>query len=354
LEPLTHFLTGAVLSRTGFNRKTALATLTMTVGAEAADIDLLANIRGPIYGFAHHRGITHAFAGVPLVALGVVAGVWIWHRFRQRFWPAKLKPGYPSVPRWGLLYLLAILAGLSHILLDFTNNYGVRPFEPFSYKWYAWDIVFIIEPLLYVALVGGLLLPAILRLVSEEVGARQKGPPGRTAAVLALVGMVAVWGVRDYEHRRAVTALQSRVYDGAEPRRAGAFPYPLNPFHWYGVVETQDRFVRVLVNSLSGEVDPEERAEVRYKMEETPVTLAAKESYLGRVYLDWARFPVLEVENREPPQPGYVVRFHDLRFMYPGSGRRVLSAGVVLDPQLRVMEYLWGAPGGREVEVAPR
>ena len=37
-------------------------------------------------------------------------------------------------PRWGLLFLYACLAGLSHILLDFTNNYGVRPFWPFSEK----------------------------------------------------------------------------------------------------------------------------------------------------------------------------------------------------------------------------
>jgi len=325
----------------------------MTVGAEAADIDLVANLRGPLYGFAHHRGITHTFVGVPVVALAVVAGVWVWHRFRQRFWPPKYKPGYPTTPRWGLLYCCAVLAGLSHILLDFTNSYGVRPFEPFSYRWYAWDIVFIIEPLLYVVLLAGLALPVIFRLVSEEVGARQKGPPGRVAAALALAGTVAVWGVRDYEHRRAVAALESRVYEGAEPKQAGAFPYPLNPFRWYAVVETQDRFERMLVNSLTAEVDPDERAEARYKTEASPVTLAARQSYLGRIYLDWARFPVLEVEKREPPQPGYVVRFHDLRFMYPGSARRVLSAGVVLDPEFRVMEYLWPGLGGKELEVAP-
>ncbi|HXZ80609.1 MAG TPA: metal-dependent hydrolase [Terriglobales bacterium] len=354
MEPLTHFLTGAVLSRAGFNRKTALATFTMTIGAEAADIDLVVNLRGPIYGFAHHRGITHSFVGVPLVALGVVAGTWVWHRFRRRFWPPKVRPGYPTTPRWGLLYLLAVLAGLSHILLDFTNSYGVRPFEPFSYRWYAWDIVFIIEPLLYVVLLGGLVVPAILRLVSEEVGARPKGPPGRVAAVLALFGMLLVWGVRDYQHRRAVTALQSGVYDGAEAKRVGAFPYPLNPFQWYAVVETENRFDRMLVNSLSGQVDPEERAQVRYKLEETPVTLAAKQSYLGRVYLDWSRFPVEEVQKREPPQPGYIVRFQDLRFRYPNSSRGVLSAGVVLDPELSVTEYLWPAFGGKEVAVAPR
>ena len=31
MEPITHFLTGAVLGRAGFNRKTALATATMTL-----------------------------------------------------------------------------------------------------------------------------------------------------------------------------------------------------------------------------------------------------------------------------------------------------------------------------------
>ena len=40
MEPVTHFLTGATLARAGFNRKTALATVTMTLAAEAADIDI--------------------------------------------------------------------------------------------------------------------------------------------------------------------------------------------------------------------------------------------------------------------------------------------------------------------------
>ena len=40
LEPITHFLTGAVLARAGFNRKTALATATMTLAAEAPDLDV--------------------------------------------------------------------------------------------------------------------------------------------------------------------------------------------------------------------------------------------------------------------------------------------------------------------------
>jgi inner membrane protein len=34
MEPVNHFLTGAVLARTGFNRRTAYATLAMTFAVE--------------------------------------------------------------------------------------------------------------------------------------------------------------------------------------------------------------------------------------------------------------------------------------------------------------------------------
>ena len=85
-------------------------------------------------------------------------------------------------PRWGVLLGLAYLAGLSHILLDFTNNYGIRPFWPFSERWYSWDIVFIVEPVILVLLVGALLLPSLASLISEEIGARSSGPKGKLAA----------------------------------------------------------------------------------------------------------------------------------------------------------------------------
>jgi inner membrane protein len=132
LEPITHFLTGACLGRSGLNRKTALATLTLTLAAEAPDLDILGRLRGPAFGFAHHRGFTHSFLGTPLTAALVLAFVYLIWRLRGR------KTNDPNLPpRWGLLFLYACVGGLSHILLDFTNNYGVRPFWPFSEKWYS-------------------------------------------------------------------------------------------------------------------------------------------------------------------------------------------------------------------------
>lgn len=328
------------MSRAGFNRTTALATVTMTLAAEAADIDILGYAHGRVFGFAHHRGITHAFVGVPFVAAFTLLLIYLIYRVRIRFGAFKPKAGYPQQPRWGVLYGLALIACLSHILLDFSNNYGVRPFEPFSYKWYAWDTVFIFEPLLYVALIGGLALPTLFSLVQEEIGARRRGPKGRAGAIIALIGVVAVWTVRDYQHRKAVSMLEASVYHGEDPVRVAAMPYPLNPFRWYGIVETDDFFERFELNSANGDVDPTGRAQTRFKPEETDATRAAKGSYLGRIYLDWARFPLTEVERLN--SGGYVVRFQDLRFSYPDTSRRPLRATVELNSALGIEGEWWG------------
>ncbi len=341
MEPLTHFLTGACMSRAGLNRKTALATATMVLAAEAPDADMLGYFKNPVFGFAHHRGFTHSFLGGVIVAAVVVGVMYVVWRLRGR---RTKDPGLP--PRWGLLFLFAYLAVLGHILLDFTNNYGVRPFWPFSEKWYSWDIVFIIEPVMLVLLIAGLVLPVLFSLINEEVGARRKGPGGRVAATLALIGVLALWGLRDYEHRRAVSALQARLYENVDPIRVSAYPYWINPFQWSGVVETQNFFASMQVDSSIPDVDPQGDMQIRYKPKETAVTLAAKQSYLGRVFLDWAKYPITETEQLDSPPGGYVVRFQDLRYAYPGrNGRIPLSCSVELDGRLDVIGESFGPPG---------
>lgn len=335
MEPITHFLTGACIGRAGLNRKTALATATITLAAEAPDLDVFGDIKGPVFGFAHHRGFTHSFLGLFIVSAVVVGFMYLIWRLRGR----KLKnPDLP--PRWGLLFGFAYLAGLSHLLLDYTNNYGIRPFWPFSEKWYSWDIVFIVEPVMWILLIAGLVLPSLFSLINEEIGVRHKGPKGRLAATLALVGVVALWGVRDYEHRRATNALESRLYEDADPILASANPYWWNPFRWSGVVETQNFFAVMPVDSFAPNVDPQDQMQIYYKPEETAVTLAAKKSYLGRVYLSWAKYPITETEKLPG---GYLVRFKDLRYAYPERlGAGTLSCSVQLDRNLNVVAEHFG------------
>ena len=179
MEPVTHFLTGACLGSTGFNRRTAYATLAITLAAEAPDIDVLWSFRGPVAVLQHHRGFTHTLLGAPLVALVVTAIVWLWHRSRKQ------QPTIP--PRWTVLWLLSLLAALSHIFLDWTNNYGIRPFFPFNPRWYSGSFVFIVEPVLFLILLIALIAPSLFGLINSEVGARKPAFRGRGWAIFALI-----------------------------------------------------------------------------------------------------------------------------------------------------------------------
>jgi inner membrane protein len=337
-------LTGACLGRAGLNRKTALATLTLVLATEAPDIDSITYFGGPVTGLQHHRGITHSFLGAPFVAALVVAliyGIWRWREARRKNLP-NAPPRLP--PNWKLLYAYALLGTMVHLFQDFTNNYGLRPFTPFNPKWYSWDIVFIIDPIMLLALILALVLPGLMALVSDEIGLRKPQFRGRGAAICALLCLAAVIFVRDFEHRRAVNALNSRTYRNEEPLRASAFPELLNPFAWNGVVETKSFFHMFPVDSSSGEIDPLNQGVVRFKPEETPVTLAAKKSRLGRVYLSWAAYPLVSVEELEGGR--HQVQFEDLRFETAEGvaqhRRPALTGTVILDPRLRVEEMFTG------------
>jgi hypothetical protein len=102
------------------------------------------------------------------------------------------------------------------------------------------------------------------------------------------------------------------------------------------------------VDSLTPEID-DGKLRIRFKPEETAVTLAAKKSYLGRVYLDWAQYPITETDPLES-KSGYVVRFRDLRYEYPEREGGSLSARVRLDQNLNVtgeafgFRSRWGQP----------
>lgn len=316
-----------MLARAGFNRKTALATATMTLAAEAPDLDVFWGFKGPVYSFAHHRGFTHSFLGLILVSAVVVGFIYLVWLLRRR------RTNIPNLPpRWGLLLLFAYIAGLSHILLDYTNNYGVRPFWPFWERWYSWDIIFIVEPALYVILVAGLVLPTIF-------SQRHPVPRGRGFAVIALLCVAGLYAARDHEHRKAVHSLQQQRFNSEAPVRVSAYPYYWHLFRWYAVAETEDFFASADIDSRTGELN---RGELEFvsKPPQTAVTRAAKKCYLGRIYLDWAQYPLV---TQTSSGAGWVVYFRDLRYDYPPlRGGSTLSATVELDNQLQVVGEKFG------------
>jgi len=332
MEPVTHFLTGACLARTGLNRRSAYATLTMVLAAEAPDLDTLWSIRGPIANFTHHRGYTHTVLGLPVDAAVVLGAVWLWHRWRTRHHrdPNLAPPGTPEerherkrhiLPiRWGELYLFALLALMSHLLLDWTNNYGLRPFFPFNPRWYAGSFVFIVEPVMLALLILGLVAPPLFGLIGSEIGARREPFRGRGWASFALAGVVLLWCLRGYERLHAEDLARRADFGSADIQRSTVSPYPINPFRWHGVVETLNFYQLSTVDSLSGQVATNEQNDLIYKPAETRATLAAKKSPLGRAYLDWSPFPLVTENSLSTPEGFTVVTFRDLRFLYDTLG----------------------------------
>jgi inner membrane protein len=341
MEPVTHFLTGACIGRAGFNRKTAYATMAAVLAAEAADLDVLWGIAGPVEELKHHRGITHTFVGAPVVAAVVVGAVWLLHRWRKarrrdaqggnRGDGASRKGTALPDFRWGWLYGTALVTALSHILLDWTNNYGVRPFFPFDPRWYAGSFVFIAEPVFWALLLLALVMPWLLGLADREIGVRQKPFRGQGWAIFALAGMALVGLWRWVEHAQGVALVRSTPVASEPVERVALEPYPVNPFRWHAILETKDFYQTAEVNTWAGTVESEPETDVMYKPAATPAVEAAKQTFLGRVYLDWGTWAVVRDVGQEPA-PGMdppklppsrtwtTVEFTDLRFDYQFLG----------------------------------
>ncbi len=354
MEPVTHFLTGACLGRAGFNRKTAYATLAATLAAEAADMDIFWGIGGPVDELKHHRGITHTFWAVPVIAGVVVGIVWLFDRWREtRRKKTGLAPsvselqqgdktGAPQPIHWGWLYLTAFVAALSHLLLDWTNDYGVRPFFPFNPHWYAGSFVFIAEPVVWALLFLAFFMPWVLGLADREIGARKQQFRGRGWAIFALSGMLVLGCWRWAEHAQALAMLNGSPVSSEPALRIAAEPSPVNPFRWHAIVETSDFYQTAEIDTHTGAIESDPHNDLLYKPTDTAAVEAAKQTELGRVYLDWGTWavvrdlgpvpaPGMTPPNLPPTRTWTTVEFTDLRFDYSflaahgASGRPPLS-----------------------------
>jgi inner membrane protein len=263
---------------------------------------------------------------------------------------------------WGWLYATALIAALSHLLLDWTNNYGLRPFFPFNPRWYAGSFMFIAEPVLWLLFLLALVMPWLFGLADREMGARRKEFRGRGWAIFALVGMVLLWGWRWSEHGRAQSLAEKTEIAMAPVTRMAIEPYPINPFRWHAILETAEFYQTAEINSRTGEIDSDSKLDVLFKPPMTPATEAAKQTLLGQVYLDWGMWAVvrdvgqvqvagMDAPKLPPNETWTTVEFSDLRFDYSylgmgrATGRSPLSGWVYI---VNGRDEAGEAMGGRE------
>ncbi len=316
MDNLTHTLVGLMLSRAGLNRLHLRASAILMLAANIPDIDAVSLVGGAGNYFHYHRGITHAIVFAPVMALLPVLVVRI--AFRKPI-------------AWLSGYLLALLGVSSHLLLDFTNIYGIRLYLPFSSAWPRLDITSVVDPWIWAVLLLALTGPWISRLVSSEIGG--KSATGRGGAIFALLFLLLYDSGRWVLHQRAVSVQQGRMYNGETPRRVAALPSVANPMQWDGIVETDGAFYLQSVN-LAGDFDPAS-GRVFYKMEDTAAAQAARATVAFQDLITFAPFLFWQVTPSPDVENAVQVQAADLRFGSPPNPRFVATAIVQGNQVLR-------------------
>lgn len=303
MDPLTHTLTGLFLSRAGLKRWTPHAAPILMLAANAPDIDIVTARGGWLDYLQYHRHVTHSLAAMPVMAILpvlLIGGV-----FRKRV-------------QWGGAFAAALIAVASHLLLDYTNVYGIRLFLPFSSQWERLDVTGVVDPWIWAVLLLGLAAPWLARLVGSEISSGTLRPThyGRGWAILALCFLLLYDGGRGVLHARAVALLESRLYEGEAPLRVLAVP-GANPLAWRGVAETRE-FYEVVDVDLGSPLNLA-RGEVLSKPAPGPELAAARQTITFQKFLTFVQFPVWRITPDAQGTNGKRVELVDIRFGTPSQ-----------------------------------
>ena len=85
MDPITHLLTGSLLSRSGFGKRYGgVATFALIIGAIFPDIDIfLLFFVDRWTAYKHHRALTHSFLGILLFSLILALLIYLLSDFKK-------------------------------------------------------------------------------------------------------------------------------------------------------------------------------------------------------------------------------------------------------------------------------
>jgi membrane-bound metal-dependent hydrolase YbcI (DUF457 family) len=323
MDVATHALASLTLVRAILPRAPCISWAVAILAGTVADLDFISAYFGPSAYFAWHRSYLHSI----FVSLLIAAAISLLYR--------ALAPK-PMQQRFTFLsaFLTAVLAQGLHLAMDACQWQGIELFWPFSARRIAADWLVNVDPWIIAVLVAALALPELLHLVSAEIGARDKKPRGRTAAILGFAIVLLYIGVRATLHSNVIATLEARTYGGESPRRSGAFPETTSPFVWHCLVDTESAVHQITVNVGPGPSFDPERSVNQFKPESTPMLEAARNTAMAKQFLSVARFPKATVQHTAK---GYEVQFRDLQNLGAGETQREIVATVDLDLSNKVV-----------------
>lgn len=298
----THTLVGLAIARTGAGRWVRYGTATAVIAANLPDIDILTSFWGTAAYLDHHRGITQSIAGIPFFALLLACAMYF---FSGNF---------------GKTYAIALIAMATHPALDFLNSYGLRPFLPWSGKWYYGDLLFIIDPYIDVALLVGILLG-------------WKWPEWKRAGAFISLGLATIYiGVKVQLHSMAKFEASQflRLTTRNEDVTKWSVVPNIDPRRWNALVNSTTRVYTFAVDTPDRRIDIA-TVDLPHPPSSEMIVRASK-TRSAAALLRFARFPVTRVERLSN---GYRISFLDFAFV---RGGRALAAVVTLNESLQVLD----------------
>ena len=307
MDNICHTLTGAALGEAGLKRTTRYGNATLMIASNIPDVDVLVFLTDTS-GFAFRRGWSHGIAAhvaFPVLLAGIV---WALDRMLRRDRNGGVRAHF------GWLVLLSYVGILSHVFLDYLNNYGIRLLVPFDWQWFYGDAVFIVDLFLWTGLGVGIWLT------------RREGRPVFARGSLVFAGCYIAIMLGSTWVARGIVADIWRGTRGVEPVRLMVGPVPLNPFTRVAIIDAGDHYevgtFRWWPTSVTFEPGSVPKNDTRPE-----VALAREQSRPVRDFLVWSRFPAFTVT---PTPEGSEVTVFDLRFMSRAvSGARFQASTVV-------------------------
>ena len=343
MENIAHTLVGYSLSKAGLQKVTPYATAALMIGANLPDVEVAGSLFGANY-LDSHRGVSHSAAGILLLSFGLAGAFWIVSRIRRTGARERLK----LFPLW----YVSFLGLLSHPLLDFLNDYGLRPWLPFSSRRYYGDLLSIVDPWLWLifgaaaflmtasrrgrirwAVLGSILTLLVAVLVPPAQGLlwilsvpaalwigrflRSRGFNPASAAWLAFfVYIGGLAGARGIVVNAARASGPALVAD--QIREIDVLPgRPASIGHWFAVMEAADKYYVADVYLQNWSSRPpqfvafDKNLENRYYRESLAQEGMAAMSR-------FARFPFVRIE--EGPAGSHTVLLGDLRYIRNRTG----------------------------------
>jgi inner membrane protein len=359
VENVAHSLVGLLGAKAGLDRLSPGATSACVIAANLPDADIIAGLGGKWFLLQHHRGITHSILGVLVLPILLTSLYSL-----GDFLVSRIRPSKPRVRFWHLL-LVTFLMGATHPILDWTNNYGIRPLLPWDGRWFYGDLVFIVDP--WIWLFGGgcvflatsfskfrlavwsvlaVLFSAVLILFLQRSQIAGSGilmalwftgvvgfavlrakagiRIGRLASALCLIAIVFYWCGLGFIHRQAMRRADEAILEikqdpNEKVGKIAVMPTFADPRNWLCVAQTNAATYKfpIRLSNLGQQASTSFVGRYpRVAGVEAKAVAAASADPRAKVLLGFARFPVEMVEG--DCLTGLLVQFADLRYTEPG------------------------------------